>query len=77
MAEVRLKQVAGVEYIAAPEGLGLWIVCKHWTGGRVDRVAAYFSEKLARAHAGELVGKEDRVLIGLEFFPVKDAPPRS
>jgi hypothetical protein len=77
MAQVRLERVGGKEFIAAPEGLCLWIVCKHWTGGRVDRVAAYFSEALARTHAGELVGKEDRVLIGLECFPVKDAPPHS
>lgn len=73
MTFVQMKTVAGQSYIAGPEGLHLWIVCKHWPTGKIDRVAAYFTESIARAHAGDLVGK-DNATIGLETIPVMDTP---
>jgi hypothetical protein len=71
--DVKLEKVAGKEYIAAKPGTKLWVVYKQWPTNKIDRVAAYFTESLARAHAGELVGK-DQALIGLETIDVKDKP---
>lgn len=51
----------------------LWIVYKKYETGKVERVAAYFSEEGARKRASELVGK-DGALIGLEMIPVNDHP---
>lgn len=76
MAQVELKTIAGKQYIAGPEGQKLWVVYKRWPTGKIERVAAYFTESLARAHAGDLVGK-DQALIGLETIDVKDALPKS
>lgn len=76
MAQVELKTVAGKQYIPAPEGQKVWVVYKQWPTGKIDRVAAYFTEALARAHAGDLVGK-DQALIGLETIDVMDAASRS
>jgi hypothetical protein len=74
MTEVQLKTIYGKKYIAAPEGQKIWIVYQQWPTGKIDRVAAYFMEDLARTHAASLVGR-DRCLIGLETIDVLDAAP--
>lgn len=51
----------------------LWIVYKRYETGKIERVAAYFSEENARARAAKLVGK-DGALIGLETIDVFDEP---
>ena len=52
----------------------IWIVYKQWPTGKIERVAAYFSEEGARREASLLVGR-DQALIGLEAILVKDEPP--
>ena len=64
------------QYVARGDGkqTKVWIVttqARNATPQGVKRVAAYFSEKLARAHAAKLVGAE---LIGLESIDVLDLP---
>ena len=51
----------------------LWIVFKQYPTGKIERVAAYFSEDAARERASRLVGK-DECLVGLETIDVLDAP---
>jgi hypothetical protein len=51
----------------------LWVVYKHWPTNKIERVAAFFQEDNARAHAATLVGK-DGATIGLETIPVHDEP---
>jgi len=72
--EVKLAVVAGKQYIAGPEGQKVWVVYKQWPTGKIERIAAYFTEAIARSHAGELVG-DDQALVGLETIDVMDAPP--
>jgi hypothetical protein len=73
------KAYAGSEeYIGRGDGepfATLWVVTvqqQSTTPQGVKRVAAYFSEKLARSHAASLVGGRD--LIGLETIHVLDFP---
>ena len=67
------------QYVARADGkpgATLWIVTTqspNSTSLGVKRVAAYFGEELARAHAAKLVGNGD--LIGLETIDVLDLPP--
>lgn len=67
------------QYVARGDGKPgavLWIVTKQSANGTpigVRRVAAYFSEHLARSHAAKLVGGGE--LIGLETIDVLDLPP--
>lgn len=74
MAEVKLECISGKQDISGPKDQKIWIVYKQWPTGKIERVVAYFSESLARAHAGSLVGK-DNALIGLETIDVNDARP--
>lgn len=76
MVQVQLKAIGGSQYRAGPEGQKVWVVYKQWPTMKIDRVAAYFNEGLARSHAGTLVGKEN-CTIGLETIEVLDAPPQS
>ncbi len=76
------KAYAGkAEYIAPGDGkpyATLWIVTTqrhNSTPQGIKRIAAYFSEHLARSHAASLVGNGD--LIGLETIDVLDFPPNS
>jgi hypothetical protein len=68
-----------MQYVARADGKPwgtLWIVTTqnpNSTPLGVKRVAAYFSEALARAHAAQLV--RAGVLIGLENIDVLDLPP--
>jgi hypothetical protein len=51
----------------------MWVVYKRYETGKIERVAAFFSEKNARQRAATLVGK-DAALIGLETIAVEDQP---
>lgn len=76
--DFKIAKAGSAEYMARGDGqpfATLWIVTtqqQNSTPQGVKRVAAYFSEKLARAHAASLVGKGD--LIGLETIDVLDTP---
>ena len=74
MAHVTVKSIAGLKYIAGPADQKIWVVYKQWPGGRVDRVAGYFTESLARAHVGALAGTDGLALCGLEVIDVLDVP---
>jgi hypothetical protein len=74
MTQVRLKAIGGSQYRAGPDGQKVWVIYKQWPTGKVERVAAYFHEGLARSHAGTLVGM-DGALIGLETIDVLDQAP--
>ena len=50
----------------------VWLVVRHWAGGKRETVAGFFSEANAREAAGKMVGK-DGALISLETVNVQDA----
>jgi len=64
---------SGFHTDAPMDGRFLWVVYKRYETGKIERVAAFMSEKRARERAAELVGK-DGALIGLETIPVEDTP---
>lgn len=64
-----------VDYLDDAPRTKLWIVTTQSPNSTplgVKRVAAYFAEELARAHAAKLVGHGE--LIGLETIDVLDVP---
>lgn len=79
--DFKTKFAGRAEYVARGDGkpfATLWIVTTQHhnsTPQGVKRVAAYFSEHLARSHAANLVGKGE--LIGLENIDVLDFPPNT
>lgn len=79
MSDFKHAYAGDMQYIARADGkpgAKLWVVTKqppNSTPLGVKRVAAYFAEGLARAHAAKLVGNGD--LIGLETIDVLDLPP--
>lgn len=57
--------------------LTLWVVYKQYPTGKIERVAAFFSEERARTHAASIIGKgRDPALVGLETIDVMDRPPQ-
>lgn len=78
MGEFKHAYAGDEQYTARVDGkaTAVWIVttrAQNSTPLGVKRVAAYFSEKLARAHAAKLVGGDD--LIGLETINILDQYP--
>ena len=78
--DLTFKEAGDKSYTARADGkpgAKVWIVTKRSQNSTplgVERVAAYFREELARAHAAKLVGSEG-CLIGLETINVLDLPP--
>jgi hypothetical protein len=61
--------VAGVEENAMKE---IWLVVRHWPGGRRETTAAFLNEGNAREAAGRMVGS-DGAMVALETVNVQDA----
>ena len=78
MTDFKHAYAGDAQYVARADGkpsATLWVVTKQSTNSTpsgVKRVAAYFSEHLARSHAAKLVGHGE--LIGLETIDVLDLP---
>ncbi len=72
MPDHETASMAGLTYIKAPPDTKVWVVVKQYPGGLREQVAAWFSEKLARANAGHIVGR-DNALVTLESIEIKDA----
>jgi hypothetical protein len=77
MTDYKMAWAGDEQYVAPGDDTKkarVWIVYVRWPTGKIDRDAAYFSEKLARAHAAKLVGVKDAT-IGLESVQINDIPP--
>jgi hypothetical protein len=77
MSQYKFGYVGSVKYVRRVDDktTPVWVVTKFWSGGKCERVGAYFGENVARARAGEIAGA-DGATVGIERIEVFDLAPR-